>query len=442
MASFRTLPAADIFLAGFSLAAAAVVCRRRFWFWLCIGGIIFILGAYRYQLSLPVTDPDKIWFYAGQQLAFTGIIDAEIDERIDKSKLIVAAKTAKLGGQTAVLAGRIMVNAGLYPKYRYGDELAISCKIIRPEKIEDFDYGRYLAKDGIYAQCLYPKIKLIARGRGNRLLAGILAFKLIIREQVSRNLPEPAASLFFAMNFGSRGGIPRELSDSFNTAGATHLIAISGMNITIIINVLMGLLLYFGLPRRRAFWLVTVSLILYILLIGYPASAFRAAIMGWLIIFAAYAGRQSRISQALFLTAAMMVFINPKILRDDAGFQLSFLAVIGLINFQPFFDKLLGRLPDAFCLRESLTMTLAAQLATLPLIVFSFGRLSLIAPLANIFVAPIMLFLMISGFFSIALSFICPPLALFFYWPTYLIMVYIIKTVGFFAAWPLAAINV
>jgi len=254
-------------------------------------------------------------------------------------------------------------------------------------------------------------------------------------------LPEPAASLFFAINFGSRGGIPQSLSDTFSATGTTHLIAISGMNITIIAAVITNLFLSLYISRKKAFWLTSSVLLFYIVLIGWPASAVRAAIMGWLGILAIYVGRKSKITNALILTAALMILINPKILRDDAGFQLSFLALIGLIYCMPFWEARLKKLPKTFGLSESLAMTLAAQTTTTPLILYNFGRLSLIAPIANLFVVPTMLYLMIIGFFSIFFSYALSEFSQYFFWPTWLLTEYLIKAVGFFSALPYAALT-
>ncbi len=421
------------FFALICLIISILFWRNKFWRFLFLGGIIITLGIFRYQLSLPKIDESKIWFYNSQRLDFQGIVGAEPDIRINHTKLTIEA--------IGVIKGKVLVNVSLYPEYQYGDLVTINCKLESPEPFSGFAYDRYLAKDGIYSQCSYPKVKLVSRNNGDWLLTEIFQFKNKLRSVINSNLPEPLASLFFAINFGSRGGIPDDLSDRFNLTGTTHLMAISGMNITIIAAILMQLGLACYVSRKKAFWLATLVLVFYVLMIGFPASAVRALIMGWLAMLALYLGRLNQATNALIFAASLMILINPKVLRDDVGFQLSFLAVLGLIHFYPFFENWFKKLPAIFGFRESLAMTLAAQAATLPLTISSFGRLSLIGPIANLFAVPVLPYLVMIGFAAIFLSLIIPILAQYFFWPIWLILTYLIKVIELFSLIPLAAIT-
>ncbi|MFA5021671.1 MAG: ComEC/Rec2 family competence protein [Patescibacteria group bacterium] len=425
----------------FSLVLVASFWSKPTWRYFCLGIIFLALGILRYQLSLPVSSETKIWFYNNQKVSFEGLVIKEPDVRIDKIKLIVQAKQLIVNGRPFPVSGKVLLNVSLYPQYQYGDLLSVSCLLKKPEPFSGFAYDRFLAKDDIYVICSYPKVSLIKSSQGNYFLQQIFVFKNEVLQIVNANLPEPQASLFFAMNFGSRGGIPQEVSDNFSTTGTSHLVAISGMNITIISAILLEVCLACYISRKKSFWLITLILIFFITMIGFPASAVRAAIMGWISMLAIYVGRLNRSTNALLLSASVMIFLSPKILRDDVGFQLSFLAVIGLIYFYPFFEAKLAKLPSRFGLTEALAMTLAAQVATMPVIVFNFGRLSLSGPIVNLLVVPMILPLTIIGFGSLMLSFLFPFASLYFFWPVWLIMTYLIKTIAFFSSLPLAALN-
>jgi len=414
---------------------------HKFWRWLFLGGAIIGLGIFRYQLSLPKTDETKIWFYNNQRLTFQGLVIGEPDVRINHTKLTVAANGPVVNGERRAVEGKVLINVSLYPEYQYGDLVEVNCQLKPPEPFNGFAYDRYLAINDVYSQCSYPRVKLISRGNADWLLGQIFGFKNKLNAIINYNLPEPQASLFSAIILGSRRGIPQELSDQFNITGTSHLVAISGLNITIITAILMQLGLAFYLPRQKVFWFVTAALILYMILIGFPASAVRAAIMGWLVILAMYLGRLNRSTNALIFAASLMILINPKILRDDVGFQLSFCAVLGLIYLSPLFEKWLEKIPSALGLRESLQMTLAAQISTLPLIVYNFGRLSLIGPVANLLVLPTSSYLMAAGLLAIFLSLLAPVIAQYLFWPVWLILTYLIKVVEFLALVPLAALN-
>lgn len=437
--------AVEIFWLGFFPALliilALVFWRRRFLRYLFFGGVILVLGVWRYQLSLPQAGPQNIWFYNGQKAQFEGIIGVEPDIRINKAKLTVSVKRLTVDRLPLTAEGKVLINADLYPEYEYGDRLSIVCQLKAPEPFNGFAYDRYLAKDDIYSVCSFPKIQLLGKNNGDWLLAKIFIFKNKLWSIVKANLPEPEASLFFGINFGSRGGIPQELSDKFSATGTSHLVAISGMNITIIAAVLMNLFLACYIPRKKAFWLITAVLIIYSAMIGFPPSAVRSAIMGWLVILAIYVGRRDNFINALIFSAGLMIVLNPKILRDDVGFQLSFLAVLGLIYLAPFFEKALAKVTSFLGIKESLQMTLAAQLSTLPIIIFNFGRLSLIAPVANLFAVPVMIYLMIAGFLALFFSLLLPPLAPYFFWPLWLIMSYLVKVIEIFAIIPYAALS-
>lgn len=411
---------------------------KRFLFF---GGVFIILGILRYQFSLPIISDKYIWFYNEEKVIFQGTVIAEADQRIDHTKLTIIVKNIIINKQEKIVAGKVLVKANIYPQYNYGDVLEISCRLKAPSPIEDFAYDRYLAKEDIYSVCYYPKIKIINKNQGNYFYAKIFQFKGYLQNIINQNLPEPQASLFSAIIIGARRGIPAELNEKFNITGTTHLIAISGFNISIVVVILMELALALFIARRQAFWQVSFILVLYLIIIGLPASALRAGVMGWLAILAKHVGRLNNSHQVIIFAAVVMVLVNPKILRDDGGFQLSFLAVLGLMYFQPIMSLWLKRLPSYFQIKENLETTLAAQIATTPLIVFSFGRFSLIAPIVNLLVLSAATYLTILGLVIVFLSLLFPPLSQYFFWPAYLFLIYIIKVVEFFAAWPLASIN-
>jgi len=403
--------------------------------------LILIIAIFRYQLALPLNNESKIWFYNNQKIEFIGVVLAEPDYRLDHLKLTVSVREVIKDKNIFPVSGKVLIKTGLYPQYQYGDELRVTCKLLAPEPIEQFQYDRYLGKEDIYSVCYLPKINLLDFDKGNYFITRIYEQKNYWQKMIDRNLPEPHAGLFSAMILGARRGIPQSLNENFNITGTTHLIAISGFNISIIVTILIELAILFYIPRKKAFWLVTLVLIWYIIIIGFSASAVRAAIMGWLVILARYVGRLAKLNQAILLAAVIMLLINPKILRDDASFQLSFLALLGLAYLVPFFQTILRRMPENFGFKESLQTTLAAQAATMPLIAYSFGRVSLIAPIVNLLAIPAAVWLTIFGTATIFVGLFFPFLEKFIFWPNYILLFYLIKLVDFFASFPLASIN-
>lgn len=431
-----------LYVATLGLAIATFLCWSTPRFrWLLLGGFFIVGGIIRYQLSLPVLDQATVWFYTDQTVTLRGIVADEPDVRIDHVKLTVQTTQLQRQESWQVVSGKVLVSVSLYPRYRYGDLLELSCRLRAPEPFNGFAYDRYLAKSNIYALCSYPRVALIEHNRGNPALAVILGFKERLQLTMNRNLPEPSASLLGALLIGSRSTIPEELLNQFSVTGTTHLIAISGLNITIIASFLLEGLLALGLWRRQAFWCITGALILFVVLVGFPASAVRAALMGWLVLLAMHVGRLSSSANLITLAAAVMVLINPKVLRDDIGFQLSFAAIIGIIYLTPVFEKWLAKLPSTGGIRSLVTMTLGAQLTTLPLIIYYFGTISLVGVAANLLVVPAVPYIMMSGIAAIVLGAIVPSLSLFFFWPVWLTLTYLIAAVELLASVPLAAVT-
>jgi len=136
-----------------------------------------------------------------------------------------------------------------------------------------------------------------------------------------------------------------------------------------------------------------------------------------------------------------MIFFNPKILRFDLGFQLSFMATLGLAYISPLLEKYLEWLPKKFDLRGIAGATLGAQLAVLPLILYSFGRLSLIAPVANLLILPIIPLAMLWVFLGGAAGFVWYWFAQCFGWVSWLFLTYQIKIAALLAKIPYAAVG-
>jgi competence protein ComEC len=243
---------------------------------------------------------------------------------------------------------------------------------------------------------------------GNVVIASLIHIREGFEGQINRIFPEPHASFLAGLLTGSRRGMPDSLTQAFKQTGLTHIVAISGFNITIIIAIISSAL--FFLPLKWRFVPSVLAIILFTLFVGASASVVRASIMGILGLLALQTGRIKNARLIILWTAFFMLLWNPKELWYDAGFQLSFLAVIGLTETAPILEKWLKNISNTLGVREALTMTIAAQVFAMPWVVFQFGNLSLISPLANILVAPLIPFAMLFGFLGTVISFVFFPL--------------------------------
>lgn len=214
-------------------------------------------------------------------------------------------------------------------------------------------------------------------------------------DRIGLLVAEPQASFLAGVLTGERTDIPADITLQMQQTGLTHILAISGTNITLILVFLEHVL--FFVPRRWKLAPLTGSIVVFTLFSGASASAVRACIMGMLQLVALQTGRPPVHRLLVGWTFVGMLLWNPQQLRDDAGFQLSFLAVIGLYEFQEPLKALLRRVPEAMGIRDALVMTLAAQLTASFWSAYVFGTLPLHSAILNILVAPLIPIAMLSG---------------------------------------------
>jgi len=400
-----------------------------------------IIGIWRLQIDIPTINTGHIAYYIDQKITFEAII-SEVDTRSDHVKLTAETEFIIINKQISNVRGKILIKNSLYPKYNYGDKIQVECKIVKPEPIENFRYDRYLARYNIYATCYQPRIQVIATNQGNYVLAAILNFKKKIENIINKTIPEPQAAFLSGILLGTRTGIPQNLLYKFNTTGITHIIAISGYNITIIATILMNLTLALYIPRKKAFWLILITIIAFTILAGMSAAVVRASIMGMLVLYVKYLGRKSSTTNILIYSATLMCLINPKILRDDAGFQLSFMATIGLIYFEPIVSKYFQWVTPKFGIQENFVCTISAIILTTPLILYQFGRLSIVAPIVNLLILSIIPPIMLVGFIQVIFGAISISLGQAIGHISWLMMEYIIQIVNVFSSWIWASINI
>ncbi|OIO54615.1 hypothetical protein AUJ46_02860 [Candidatus Peregrinibacteria bacterium CG1_02_54_53] len=329
------------------------------------------------------------WFARGQTVILHGTIADEPDRRPPAIRYTLNASLLAASGSIAwkSVNGRVLVTDPIgWPERSYGDQVTARGRLTLPGTINGFRYDRYLSIADIRAVMTRAHIETLKEGGGNPFFKTLFRLKQRFEARLNRLFPEPHASLAAGLLTGSRRGIPQHLSDSFMQSGLTHIVAISGFNITIVIALLSGLL--FWIPVTWRLLPATIAIIAFTVFVGASASVVRAAIMGILGLFAISTGRRVNVRLAILWTAFFMLMWNPTHLWYDGSFQLSFAAVIGLSEFSPLLKPALTRLPNLLGIREALEATIAAQLSAMPLGILLFGNLSLISPLANVLVAP------------------------------------------------------
>ncbi|MBD3208344.1 MAG: DUF4131 domain-containing protein [Candidatus Nealsonbacteria bacterium] len=395
--------------------------------------LFLLLGAWRYQSGVSLLEGNKLFPLIGEDVVLSGVVDSYPDRRESTTKLTIKIDNFK---------EKILVTSWKYPSFNYGDRLEIRGKIQKPEPFEGFDYPAYLAKEGIYGVMYYPDIKLKEEGQGNPLFASLFSFKDTLKKGIGRVLPMPHAGLLEALIFGDEENIPASWKEKFNFTGTRHIAAVSGMNITIISFLILNCLLWLGFWRRQAFYISVALMFAYILTIGAPASGVRAVIMGILLLAAQNFGRISNGIRPVVFSAFLMLLFNPLLLEADVGFQLSFLAILGLAFWQPVFSRWLSKIPDFFQIRYTVSATLAAQVFTLPVLIYHFHQASLLGSFSNILIVPLLPFVTILGFFLALAATLFFPSAFLLLFPVWAGLAFILGTVDFFYKIPTLSLRI
>lgn len=284
-----------------------------------------------------------------------------------------------------------------------------------------------------------PKITIVPGNFGNPVKVRIFKIKEKFVDVINQVLPEPQSSFLGGLLLGAKHSIPQVLTDQFNRTGTSHIVAISGYNITIIAAAVAWILQWLGMRKRFSFWVSLFAIVVFVIMTGASASAVRAGFMGGLLLLALNTGRVSVAANSLAFTAALMLLINPQILAFDVGFQLSFAALLGIVYLSPLMEPYFLWLPEL--LRKYFLATLAAQIFTLPILLYNFGQLSLVAILPNILILPLVPVTMLFGFITGLMGLVWVPLTIPVSGMTWFLLSFIIRIVGLFSSLPFAAVS-
>lgn len=386
--------------------------------------LFLVLGIIRLQamLALPPTD---IAAFAGAEIKVSGtIVDEPLwtpsvlpdGSRIYKVRYLVAVEQVKeprAAWQKASGKCYLYARAKALPEQpaRIGDAVQASGKVRLPRGYQNpgqLDTNLLLRADGITAGVVAGKsgVKIEPRD-GHEFRRFIAAVRAHYREGMEHAMPKEDAAAVFAMLFGGYEGLEEELVTDFQATGIVHILSVSGSHISLIAAVMAWLAALLRLPRAISAAFVLSCIAFYSILAGCVPPVIRSAIMGGLTFLALALGRERESRYILLLTGLLMLLWNP-LLLFHISFELSYLATAGLIFLASVFRAWLRArsLPDAIAM--NLAITLSAQLATLPVLAWYFGQVSLSSLLANLLVVPILELIIIFGLFAGLLAFLLP----------------------------------
>lgn len=408
--------------------------------------VLPLAAAFSYS-SQNVFDETDLRFYNDRGLTeLKGMIAEAPDIRDGNTRLVLAVSAINIDGEWREIDGQDLLYISRYPTYEYGDFLAVNGEPLAPPQFDDFDYRGYLAHQGIHTTVFYPDIEVIDTNQGNLFLSWIYSLRLNLSGSLAEILPEPQSSLAQGIILGIRGNITPEISDDFARSGTAHILAISGLHLSIMAGIMLGVGLWlFGRRYYLYVWLALGAVWFYVLITGMHLPVLRGTIMASMFLLVELLGRQRSAIVALVFAAAVMVDIWPYIL-GDASFQLSFLAMTGLVFIFPVFRDLGRRITARLCGEDGFTVSLAnvavdalsatlgAVIAVWPVVAYYFGIISLVGPLATLLVLPALPAAIIMGGLGALLGLFVLPVAQVVGWIAWLFLSYILLIADGFAA--------
>ncbi len=359
-------------------------------------------------------------------------------------------------GTTSVpVSGRVLVTTDLFPVYYYGDVLSVHGQLKKPEQVVEpdgrvFDYPAYILKDNITETISFGSITYTGRNIGNPILKFLYSIEDHFVKSMQAVLPEPEAGLLAGIVLGAQT-LSQTMSNTFRSAGLSHIVVLSGYNITIVAESVMSVALVFA--PMYAFFISIIAVVLFVLMSGSGASAVRAGIMSMVALLGRRYGKSYSAGRALFFACMVMIIWNPMTLLFDPSFHLSVLATIAIVYMSPitqsFVDKLLAKIQSERWnfLKNKTTVeifstTLSAQIFVLPYILYISGNIQLLSLPANMLILPLVPITMLLGFLTGLFGLISRFLGLIFGIPSYIILYYDIFVAQTISSLPFAQISI
>jgi competence protein ComEC len=382
--------------------------------------------------------------FDSNNVSIVGKIISEPISDGETQKFTFSTSNISVASSTQHVTGNVSVTTELFPRYHYGDVVSIFGVLKKPEKVVEidgrvFDYPAYLLKDSVTHTISFGTVKSLDKNEGNRVVKFLYDIKENFVYSMQTVLPEPEAGLLAGIVLGTQT-LSKNISNDFRVAGLSHIVVLSGYNITIVADFMMAFALFFA-PAYAAF-VAVFSVTLFVLMAGAGASAVRAGIMAIVALLGKRFGKSYDAGRALFFAAFLMVVWNPETFLHDPSFHLSFLATLAMIYFSPIVFNHLTFITEKYGMRETLATTLGVNLFVLPYILYMAGSIQIFSLPANMLVLPFVSLTMFLGFLTALFGFVSYYPGLIFGLPSYAIVRYDIFIAQTISHLPFAQVSI
>lgn len=383
--------------------------------------------------------------------AYTAVIDSYVSEKEKTWK--VSAKLQQVKTQTwAPASGSILLyfrKADFTKPFQYGDVLLIRGRpqtVAGPSNPGEFDYQKYLSYQNIFHQDFINRedVALVGNDPPNVLMKYAIEARIWANGVLSRYVPgENEQSIASALVLGITDGLDNELTHAYASTGAMHVLAVSGLHVSIIYMIILVVLKPLTKTKKGNWLVVLITLLIlwsYAFVTGLSPSVLRAVTMFSFMIFAKVISRSTNIFNTIAVSAFFLLVFDPYLIMS-VGFQLSYLAVLGIVYLQPMiYSWFHFRLWLPNKIWEISAVSIAAQIATFPLGLLYFHQFPNYFLLSNLFVIPLSFAILILGIALLVAAILTPIAIAVGYCISFLIMLMNL-TVRFFESLPFSLIE-
>lgn len=379
---------------------------------LCTSILAVFATRFHYYERTHYSSIPQEWFE--HETVITGIITSDPDRGLEKVKIIISPVFSGVVSQKKSISN-ILITLPSGTKISYGDQILLTGIVKHPEAFNTdtgriFDYPKYLAVHDIYGTMQVNEIETTAHHQGSRFLKLLFSIKKYFVDTIRKLFPRAQAGLFAGIIIGEKSLLPKEVLADFQIAGLTHMVVLSGFNITIVAIFMVSVLSWLGCGYRTRRLGAFVGIPIFVIMTGMGASSVRAAIMSLMVFGLQIATRPAHSLRVIMLTAGIMIIVNPRILLYDPSFHMSFLAFIGLIYVTPLFKKNTERFGEWLGLKNLIIETMAVQVFVMPYIFWMNGQFSILLLLSNILTVPLVSLVMGAGFSVVIIALVIYPL--------------------------------
>jgi len=376
------------------LAGILVTKFRTIFF--CALATVLMLGLWRGGQSLKIPTLDLGYFEKVTE--YLGIVRS-VQTDFQSQRVVVELRSAL----REPVHGLVRVRAPLFPEIEPGSLVQFSCRVRASS--QEWTWLLRDLSEGVTGSCSVDDLRV--SGSPSTLDAWRISAQRTLASAMREVIREPFGAVIRGMLYGDDGEIPFQIKTDMRRAGLSHLLAVSGSNVSLFVLGLMNLLIFFILSRIQAAYAATLALVLFTIFVGFDPPIVRAAIMAGVAILGIFIGRPGSTLNALLLAATIMLFLDPRLIFS-ASFMLSFMATLAISVVAPKIAEKLDWLPDALHLRGNFAAALAIVALTGPVTALYFGSMNPIAPLTNILALELVFPILALGILVLVLSVILP----------------------------------